>query len=327
MIYNYRSYYYRSVFLLLFCFMVLPAASSASTEKIQQLVAAGKLQQALQLTEEQIQGDKGNVTYLFMKGLILTKLNKLEQARDVFIELTNSHPELPEPYNNLAVVYAAMGEFENARTALQRAINTHPSYATAHENMGDIYAKMASHAYSQALELDSDNNAAKTKLALVSELFSVPDSTTGTKATKTTTALAPADVAEVDTTEAVIPAAETASDIEEVKADIQSRIEEWAQAWSDQNPDAYLSFYAGDFVPPKKLSRQSWEQNRQIRIKKPKFIKVEVANIQVIMHGTEHAQAIFSQKYQSDTYQDSVTKVMLLKQETGIWYIAEETSK
>jgi len=47
-------------------------------------------------------------------------------------------PELPEPYNNLAVLYAARGDHDGARDALLRAISTHPSYATAHENLGDI---------------------------------------------------------------------------------------------------------------------------------------------------------------------------------------------
>jgi tetratricopeptide (TPR) repeat protein len=67
---------------------------------------------------------------------------------------------------------ASQGQYDKASLALEKAIKTHPSYATAHENLGDIYAKMASDAYDKALQLDSSNARAKTKLSLVKELFS-----------------------------------------------------------------------------------------------------------------------------------------------------------
>jgi tetratricopeptide (TPR) repeat protein len=89
----------------------------------------------------------------------------------VFTALTEDYPELPEPYNNLAVLYASQGNYEKAKSALELAIHTHPSYATAHENLGDIYAQLASRAYDRALQLDKTNTAAQTKLAMVKELF------------------------------------------------------------------------------------------------------------------------------------------------------------
>lgn len=152
------------------------AFTQANPNQIEQLISQGKLNEALVLTNEQLVRDSENVNYLFLKGLILTRQDKLEQAREVFIGLTEKHPELPEPFNNLAVIYAAQGDYENARLALQKAINTHPSYATAHENLGDIFAKMASRAYNQALELDDENETAREKLLLVNDLFSADSS-------------------------------------------------------------------------------------------------------------------------------------------------------
>lgn len=134
------------------------------------------------MTEAELQKDRTSVSYRFLKGLILTRQEKLQQARDIFIDLTRTNPELPEPYNNLAVIYASMGDYDKAREALEQAINTHPAYATAHENIGDIYARLASQAYNQALELDSENNTAKAKLSLVNELFSLPETGTGRSA-------------------------------------------------------------------------------------------------------------------------------------------------
>ena len=79
---------------------------------------------------------------------------------------------MPEPYNNLAVLYASQGQYDKARKSLEMAIRTHPSYAIAHENLGDVYAKMASEAYDKALQLDRGNAAAQTKLAMIKDLFS-----------------------------------------------------------------------------------------------------------------------------------------------------------
>jgi len=108
----------------------------------------------------------------FLKGLILTELNRHNEAIKVFSDLTDDYPELPEPYNNLAVLYAAQAQYERAKNSLEMAIRTHPSYATAHENLGDIYAKMASQSYDKALQLDKSNTSALTKLAMIRDLFS-----------------------------------------------------------------------------------------------------------------------------------------------------------
>jgi tetratricopeptide (TPR) repeat protein len=108
----------------------------------------------------------------FMKGVIQTESGKANDAIVTFTKLTEDYPELPEPYNNLAVLYAGQAQFDKARAALEMAIRTNPSYATAHENLGDVYAKLASQAYSKALQLDSSNTAVQPKLALIRELFS-----------------------------------------------------------------------------------------------------------------------------------------------------------
>jgi tetratricopeptide (TPR) repeat protein len=107
----------------------------------------------------------------FLSGVILTEQNKVQDAIKVFTELTQDYPELPEPYNNLAVLYAGLGDYDKARKALEMAIRTHPSYAVAHENLGDIYATLASQAYDKALQLDNNNATARKKLALIKELF------------------------------------------------------------------------------------------------------------------------------------------------------------
>ena len=117
----------------------------------------------------------------FLKGLILAEQGNTADAITVFTRLTQDYPELPEPYNNLAVLYAGQGQYEKAKEELEMAIRTNPTYATAHENLGDIYAKMASQAYDRALQLEKSNTNSntKTKLALIHELFSKNTRTAG----------------------------------------------------------------------------------------------------------------------------------------------------
>ncbi|HXA46054.1 MAG TPA: tetratricopeptide repeat protein [Burkholderiaceae bacterium] len=124
----------------------------------------------------------------FLKGVILTEQGKSSDAIAVFTKLTDDFPELPEPYNNLAVLYASAGQYDKARMALDNAIRTNPAYATAYENLGDVHAKLASQAYDKALQLDSGNTAAKSKLTLLRTLAGNNGSVKVQAAVATTTA-------------------------------------------------------------------------------------------------------------------------------------------
>jgi tetratricopeptide (TPR) repeat protein len=106
----------------------------------------------------------------FLKGVILTEQGNTREAIDIFTRLTQDYPDLPEPYNNLAVIYASQGQYDKARAALEQSIRTHPSYATAYENLGDVYARLASQAYDKALQLDKTNSGAQTKLSRAREI-------------------------------------------------------------------------------------------------------------------------------------------------------------
>jgi tetratricopeptide (TPR) repeat protein len=135
------------------------------------LFKQGQLTQALEKVNGYLADKPKDAQARFLKGLIVNEQGDAVGAIAIFTELTNDYPELPEPYNNLAVLYAGQGQYEKAKVALEMAIRTHPSYATAHENLGDIYAKMASQAYDRALQLDKNNTGTKTKLALIRDLF------------------------------------------------------------------------------------------------------------------------------------------------------------
>src|SRR5207237_9369480 len=136
------------------------------------LLKSGQHQQALERVNRILAAKPRDAQARFLKGLIFTDQGNTRDAIDIFTKLTQDYPELPEPYNNLAVLYAAQGQYEKARGALEQSIRTHPSDATAYENLGDVYTKLASQAYDKALQFDSSNSAAKNKLSLIRDLIS-----------------------------------------------------------------------------------------------------------------------------------------------------------
>ncbi len=158
--------------ILLCLSLAIPAqAQTDALQEAQQLLNLGQLDRALERVDQYLKSRPKDARGRFLRGILLTEQNKPHEAIRAFTELTQDYPELPEPYNNLAVLHAAQGQYDSARNALEMAIRTHPSYATAHENLGDIYAKMASLAYAQALQLDKGNKTAQTKLNLIKNLF------------------------------------------------------------------------------------------------------------------------------------------------------------
>jgi tetratricopeptide (TPR) repeat protein len=109
----------------------------------------------------------------FLKGVILSEQGRMNDAFAVFFALTQDHPELAEPYNNIAVIYASRGEYERARDALENAIRANPEYAVAYANLGDVYARLAARAYEKALDLDAGDRTVRAKLAAARELPAV----------------------------------------------------------------------------------------------------------------------------------------------------------
>ncbi len=145
----------------------------------QRLSRQGQWSQALAKVDAHLASQPNEAQGRFLRGVILAEMGRSADAIVVFSKLVADYPELPEPYNNLAVLYAQQKHYDEARTALEMAIRTHPSYSTAHENLGDVYAKLASQAYDKALKLDSSNQATQSKLSMIRELISTSSGAAG----------------------------------------------------------------------------------------------------------------------------------------------------
>ncbi len=345
----------KSVFALsVVSFALLPAPSFADdASDAGKLLRAGQLPEAMQKVDAVLAQRPKDAQMRFLKGLILAEQNKNAEAITIFTKLTDDYPELPEPYNNLAVLYASSGQYDKARTALEMAIRTNPTYGTAHENLGDIYAKLASQAYDKALQLDSANSGAKLKLTLVKSLIgnttggsnpktAMPAATAApqianqtavskpaaTPVTLAKTEPAPAKMAAIKV-EPAAPKVETkpvtkvAAATNTDQSDILKATEDWAKAWSSKDTNAYLAHYAKDFQPPKNESRKAWAEERRARIEGKGRISVKIETPKVTVDG-HTASVKFRQIYSSDQLTANSRKSLEMVKQDGKWLIKAE---
>lgn len=348
---------------LLLASLICSPVRADSIQDLQTLVKQGQLSQALEKADQLLASKPRDAQVRFLRGVILSELNRGTEAVAVFQKLTEDYPELPEPYNNLAVLYAQQRQYDKARNALEMAIRTHPSYATAHENLGDIYARLASQAYDKALALDSSNVGAQSKLAMIREMMSVGGKTvrpTPPAATKPAPAVAsaavpaaapgaapakpvapppavaPAPVAAAKPAPAVaaaptVPVKEDPKTAAKAKDDagvqaaaISKAVQNWAGAWSRKDVKGYLSHYGRDFEPPKGLSRKAWEEERNQRLTKPGDIEVNLENLKVVSVSGDRATVKLRQHYRSANLSTSSNKTLNLMLQDGKWVIVQE---
>ena len=343
----------------------IPTAFAAPADDLkdaQRLYGQGKLAPAMEKVDAFLKVQPRDPQGRFLKGLVLTEQKRVPEAIQVFTGLTEDFPELPEPYNNLAVLYASQGNYDKAKSSLELAIHTHPSYATAHENLGDIYAQLASRAYDRALQLDKSNTTAQTKLSLVKELFRpgaaapatssrpAPSTTTETPSAKTELPKAapskpeviakaptptPTPQAAVKPTPSPTPAVVTPTPTPtpaatpapaagaDARAQAVAAVEGWARAWSAKDVKGYLAHYASDFEVPGGVSRAAWEAERKERIEKPKSIEVGIKVLSTQVNGNE-AKVTFRQSYRSDALKSNNTKTLTLVKSGDRWLIKQE---
>jgi tetratricopeptide (TPR) repeat protein len=329
---------FRLVFMLLSVALMLCAGLNARANEIEDanlLFKQGHQNQALEKVNAYLANQPKDAQARFLKGLIYTEQGKTAEAVKIFTALTEDYPDLPEPYNNLAVLYAGQGQYEKARQALEMAIRTHPSYATAHENLGDIYAKMASEAYDRALKLDSSNSATKTKLAMIQELFAggshgKETATGNTVAPNKAKEEAPVTVAAADQVALpkIAPSPQPQPPKPATENDESKRAQEailgWAAAWSSRNVANYLSFYADDFKTPSGETRATWESARKDRLTSPKYIHVDIRILSTKLIDSNHISVKLRQSYKSNQLQATGNKTLLMVKAGDRWLIQEE---
>jgi tetratricopeptide (TPR) repeat protein len=277
---------------------------------------------------------------------VKAELGKYNEAIQAFTYLTEKHPSLPEPFNNLAVLYAELGDYDKAQKALESAIKTHPSYSTAHVNLGDLYTKRATVAYNKALEIDKTNVQAKTKLSLIKKLFNANDIKAPVAPSSQPVQIATNDVIKkpaTTQTQGANPPAPTSNaqppknlpqEMPSTKnntannndSEIDSFVTDWAEAWSSKNIVSYLAKYSSNFKTPNGESFSDWQESRRNRIVGKDIITIEVSGTNISRKGDSFAQVTFKQKYTSNRLSQISSKTLILRKESAGWFIEQEYS-
>ena len=138
---------------------------------VSSLAKSGKTAEAIAKADQYLGSNPRDPQMRFLKGVAQSQAGDLTAATATFEALIEEYPELPEPYNNLAVIYAGQNRLDQARNALEMAVRNNPNYAVAHENLGDIYARLAHDAYQRSLQLHGNNRALQLKLSTLTEML------------------------------------------------------------------------------------------------------------------------------------------------------------
>ena len=326
---------------------------------ISQLLRDGKLSEAQSRVDRQLAARPKDPQLRLFKGVIQRESGRPNEALATFAKLSEDHPELPEPYNNQAVILAAQGQYDKARVVLEKALRTHPSYATAHDNLADVYARLASQAYSKALQIEGTPPPAPARLALIRDLpgtagmpsrpvvvaaapaaaplpaakpaaaptpAPAPAQTPPPAAKPPVVAAAPAKPAAPPAAASPAPTpAPTAAAPADGSREAEQAVRAWAKAWSDRNMSQYLAAYDPSFELPAKQSRSAWEQDRRARILGKSHITVNLLELQITAKGNR-AVAKFRQDYKADALSILSRKTLELVRTDGRWLIVKEAS-
>jgi|TARA_B110000037_G_scaffold205913_1_gene251309 hypothetical protein len=266
---------------------------------------------ALEKIKKRLRQTPDEPRLLFYKGVTEAKLNQIDNAIKTYNGLINKYPNLPEPYNNLAVIYAERQELDLAKDTLEKAIKTNSSYSVAHINLGDIYTQMATNAYNMAFEIDKDNKIARNKLKLITELFNYKPNTNEKSII----------VEELDAKIIKIEPRNKSVD----KKKIIEKIAAWKTAWEAKDLDSYFDSYSENFKYPNQMNQEQWEKYRRDRIMNKKEITINISNIKT-KFKKDIVHAIFYQDYKSTGYQQKSKKTLIFEFQANDWKIIEEFS-
>lgn len=154
--------------------LAAPPATADGTPGADAAIGQHDWASALSQLDARIKTNPRDVQAKFKRATILARLNRDDDAIEAFTELTQLYPELPEPYNNLAALYAKHGRYDEARVALETAVKANPSYGLAWENLGDLYLRLADASYRRAQTLGHASGTTQQRLADIQKIVSPP---------------------------------------------------------------------------------------------------------------------------------------------------------
>ena len=310
--------------IILCCLLVSPAAFAA--DSMQQLIVQKQYAKAIQSGEQTLRQTPQDANTRFLAAYAYQMTGKTDQAIKMYEDLIRDEPQLPEPRNNLAMIFLAQGDYDRASQLLVSAINTRINYAIAYNNLSQVYKGIASEAYRRAISESSE----PAKYTHDIELMAITRLDHSSAESQT-------QIASLPTSEPVLPkATATEAPVAEVASAIPSlvnianldtlmieKVMSWAKTWSSKDFDNYKASYAPDYRDKFKTHEQ-WVQYRRGRILRPGDIKVDVSNFSIKQRNSTTVTVDFTQAFSSPNYSDRVVKRLYFERFGNQWKIAKE---
>lgn len=146
------------------------AALADDLSEVTRLHHAGQPVAALERADRYLATHPKDAQMRFLKSVVLADSGRGGDASALLLQLVQDYPELAEPHNNLAAIYAAAGDYGRARAELEETLRLNPAYAPAYENLGDVHVMLAGQSYAKALRMEPASASLPKKLALVRQL-------------------------------------------------------------------------------------------------------------------------------------------------------------
>ena len=292
----------RLIFLFILSSLPGTGFATGNIQNLQLLIEQKSYQQAIDSGELLLEAHAGEPEIEFLTAYAYQMSRQQKKAIAHYQNQIRLHPNLPEPRNNLAMIYLSEGDYDKASELLVNAINTHHSYATAYANLSSIYTGVASEAYRRAVSESNEpvNYASKIELIALSRLTTVSQGKIV------------ANISEPELTENP-----------DIGSELVERVIGWAQAWSEKDLDTYIDYYSAehklDFA-----THQDWIEHRKQRILRAGFIKIGVSDFQVRAQTKNLAIVDFQQSFDSHNYSDRVVKRLGLSRINSEWKITDE---
>lgn len=149
-------------------------AASDEAAALAALISHGEPEAALARADRAIAAEPHNAQLRFQRAVALMDLGRDRDAMQAFTALTEEFPELPDPYNNIALLEVRAGHYELALQALRTALRNDPQHVVARANLAEVYLLLAEQALREASVQSPADHGLQRRLEAVRALVATP---------------------------------------------------------------------------------------------------------------------------------------------------------
>ena len=316
----------------------------------------------LEKLSEWILQDPQNPQLLLQKGIYLSDLGKLQAAFDIFEGLRVAFLDQPEPYINLASVYARWGQLDEARNMLMKSSALQGDRLQTQISLASVHMELALEALKKARDIQPGDTQTQARLQALEKFMAEPaaaiflangpagatQAKSLDKARTVTTPTPPrrerpkrnqvtqprGDQLQLESLDlsadppvlgsGTATARESVSIEDAARQDeVQAALRSWLKAWSARSFETYITHYSAAFEPSDGIDLPTWKQRRKTLIESTRSIRVDMRILSLQVEGPM-ASVRIQQTYRSDRYADKARKDLSLRLEGRQWKLLSE---